>query len=579
MIRGLFSGLVWGGVFSAVLAVLWTQVGGRVNVVRAAVPPVTVDPGSDAAPDVAAVAATQGDGLGAAPAVGDAARPAGTSDADAPMAGDSDVARPTPGNVQAEVRALEESSPGSTPAGDAPAVVPETPSDPQVSAALDTPPTRVPEAPAATTAEQDAPDQPDAAPSLTEAAELPDTADPVGQPDVPDTPELAALVPETTPDATTPEAPDVDASGAVGADPGALDDGLPQLNNQPDSLPGAAVAPAAPSAPGATETDIFRPILPVAPEPPVLGAPTDEVQDPNVDAAPADQPTLPGAEVADLPSVGAVDGVVENRLPRIGDPEPSAEADVAAEAEVELADAGEETADGAEEQEVDAFADGAISQFAAPYEPIEGQPVLAVVLIDDGGPSGDLGLLPPNVTIAVPIGLPDAAERISAIRAAGHEVVMIPNVQGGATRQDVANAMAQALTSAPEAVAVMDMPDQTFQRDRFVMNEVLIAAASTGHGVIVHPGGLNTAMRLADQQSLPAGFVEGDIDGFSEEPGDIGRALDQAEFEARQQGGAIVIGRTGANTIDSVAAWAARLSDEGVGLAPVSVILRAGQGG
>ena len=43
MIRGMISGLIWGAVFSAGLGVTLTQFGGRIDVVRTAVPPAAVD--------------------------------------------------------------------------------------------------------------------------------------------------------------------------------------------------------------------------------------------------------------------------------------------------------------------------------------------------------------------------------------------------------------------------------------------------------------------------------------------------------------------------------------------------------
>lgn len=578
MIRGLFSGLIWGGLFSAVVAVVMTQVGARVNVVRAAVPPVTVDPGSESAPVVTSDVAAQGERLATTPDVSEAARPVGGSEADAPVAGDTDIARPTPSDVKAEVAAQVESSPGAAPVADRPAVVPDTPEDPQLSDARDAPPDQLPDAPVETSAEQDAPDQPGAAPQPTELAALPDGSDTVDQPDLPEAPEVAALAPEVVPDSATPTAPDADVSGAVGEDPGVLDERPPALGNPVDTLPGVAGQPLAPAAPSAPGLEVARPILPDSPAP----LPSEFGEEPDIEAGfePAPDNPPPGEQAQPLPEVavasspGSVAGVVQNRLPRIGDPDPATAA--APDTTEQPAEAATDTA------EADfnlAPASGALARYAAPYDAVEGQPVLSVVLIDDGGPSGDVARLPLAVTIAVPIGLPDAAARIAAFRAAGHEVVMIPNLQSGASRQDVASAMAQAQASAPESVALMDMPDQTFQRDRFVMNEVLISAASSGHGVIIHSGGLNTAKRLADQQSLPAAVVERDIDALSDDPAAILRALDQAEFQARQQGGAIVIGRTGAATIDSVAAWAAQLSAESVGLAPVSVVLRGGQGG
>ena len=178
--------------------------------------------------------------------------------------------------------------------------------------------------------------------------------------------------------------------------------------------------------------------------------------------------------------------VVVNRLPRIGDPLPGEEA-----ADVGQADEGEEEStevaalepsestavdvtDGdAESAPVVVEGSGALYANSVPFDRVDGEPVMAVVLIDDPNANTNLGALPISVTIAVASDSVGSVQRAQQHRKAGREVVLIPPITGSDSRTDIARRLTEAMQNIPEAVAVMDMPGQAFQRSRFAVGEVM----------------------------------------------------------------------------------------------------------
>ena len=59
----------------------------------------------------------------------------------------------------------------------------------------------------------------------------------------------------------------------------------------------------------------------------------------------------------------------------------------------------------------------------------------------------------------------------------------------------------------------------------------------------------------------------------------IRRFLDQAAFRAGQEGSVIMVGRLRPDTITALVIWVSSERVRGVALAPVSAVLKAGQGG
>lgn len=405
------------------------------------------------------------------------------------------------------------------------------------------------------------PEQPAAAPGPTGAG-----ADPMPAPEVdpapvlPETPARAAVGP-TIPDleggmaAPLPQTPDVEARAPA-----------------VQSAPGAGQN--APAAPGVSAVDLQIP-APDGVLRTVTSLNVPEI-DPPYDAAPV--PTMPTVEQAapgllqplapvvqqgesllpatePAPQPPAEPLVVTDRLPRVGDDEPAIDATPLAAAEpVALADA--------------------LRRNAEEFENPDSRPIVAIVLLDGGGPPVDL---PFAVSVAVDAAAPDVTARAAAYRAAGVEVLVQPQIPEGALASDVSVALADTFLRIPVAVALLDTPGGQFQANREVLAQVISEVSLTGHGLVAFPRGLNTALQVAERSDVPAALVFRDIDGEGQDIKAIKRFLDQAAFRARQEDSVILFARNTPETIVALAEWALGNRAASVALAPVSAALLAGR--
>ncbi len=215
---------------------------------------------------------------------------------------------------------------------------------------------------------------------------------------------------------------------------------------------GLEVAPdsATPDAPETETTEAMPAQLPA-------DAPLPEVATTEVDLIETD-PALPSA--ADLP--GTPEGVVTDRLPRIGSDEAAAEEDAGSGSETPLA------------------------AHARAFDNPEGKPAFAIVLMDDGADTLDrvaLAGLPFAVSFALDPTHPKAADHAAIYRAAGQEVVMLASgLPEGAQAADVEVAMAAMARTLPESVAVMDLPEAVFQGNRPLASMVVAVVGGQGRG-------------------------------------------------------------------------------------------------
>jgi polysaccharide deacetylase 2 family uncharacterized protein YibQ len=101
--------------------------------------------------------------------------------------------------------------------------------------------------------------------------------------------------------------------------------------------------------------------------------------------------------------------------------------------------------------------DPALEAFAAPFDPAETRPLIAVILIDEPDDRLDIETLTRfsfPVAFAIDPSRPDAAERAAIYRAAGFEVLMLASViPEGATASDTEVALSVARDRVPEAIA------------------------------------------------------------------------------------------------------------------------------
>lgn len=261
-----------------------------------------------------------------------------------------------------------------------------------------------------------------------------------------------------------------------------------------------------------------------------------------------------------LPALGTIgnraEGVTTNRLPRLTDPAPEAEAVVEPETP-----------------------DGALVRNRVAFDNPEGKPLMAIVLMDDGqSPIGIEALesFPYPLNFAVDVGWSGAAEAAERYRAAGFEVLVTGDLPEAARPEDAEVALQAWFAQVPQAVAVLEGTGTGLQSTREASAQLAPILRESGHGLVMHPSGLNTAQKLIAREGVPSASLFRDFDGQGQDAGAIRRFLDQAAMKADQQEeGVIMLGRMRADTISALLLWGLQDRAASVALAPVSVVLRA----
>ncbi len=592
MLRGLLSGLIWGVVVAAVgLAVVSRAVperdlalpvpeaggvavpaGSAFNAERPDEAPVL--PQTEGRPAAAPVAMATPSGAGDTPATD-------TAPAAPPETGTIDAALATPGvgdapAVAAPVDAAPETATPSASAGadlvlfapdDAPdpAAPVEAPETGPAEGAMDEPAggeaagvvtgEAVDTAPEGVLAQ---PNQPalERAPAGGDPAETPAAGGMVKAPDTPapgETPQLdegedVALAPRA--EVAVPSAPALDAAPS-GDDPAAA------------PAAGGSVTP--PDAPDPGETPRLDQGEDVALAPwAEVATPSAPAPDPAPDVsavpdAPApreipDSSGMPGSPAGiglNAPEIGVLSpGIDTETLPRIGAAEPDGEA--------EMTDA------------------PALERYAVAFEPEGSNPLVAVVLLDEGAvaDAASLAGFPVPLTVAIDPTRDGVAARMAALRAAGLEVAVLTPLPPRAAPADVEVAFGGYLQAVPEAVAVMDVADVVLQESRPRAAQIVGILADTGHGMITYERGLNAALQIAAGRGVKAATVFREFDDGDRDGAGIKRFLDQGAFRAGQAGPVIMVGRLRPETLTAIAEWALGTRAATVQLAPVSAVLQ-----
>jgi len=214
---------------------------------------------------------------------------------------------------------------------------------------------------------------------------------------------------------------------------------------------------------------------------------------------------------------------------------------------------------------------------AIPFDRTEDRPLMAVILIDD--PEGGLPLevltgLSVPVAFAINPRDPTAANRAAAYRAAGFEVLILADMlPEGATPADLDSALATAIETLPEAIALLDTPGGRIQSDRPLLDATVAALSGTGHGLVAFPQGLNPAEETASRADLPSATLFRLLDDEDQSAPVITRFLGRAAFAAEAEGRVVVAGRTRPDTVTALLSWAVGGRPESVALAPVSAVL------
>ncbi len=216
-----------------------------------------------------------------------------------------------------------------------------------------------------------------------------------------------------------------------------------------------------------------------------------------------------------------------------------------------------------------------LRKFAASFVAAADRPLLAIVLIDDPAfqDFGALKAFPHPLSIAVDPAAPGAAARMARYRTAGFEVMSLVDLPAGATAQDAEIALSAGFGTLHEAVAVLEGPGSGVQGNPDLARQVAEFVKGTGRGLVMQPGGLNTAYQLALRDRVPAALVFRDFDGAGQGSAAMRRSLDQAALRAGQQGAAVMQGRLRPETLRVLVSWGLQDHSARVALAPVSAVL------
>ncbi|MEP5759530.1 MAG: divergent polysaccharide deacetylase family protein [Litoreibacter sp.] len=209
---------------------------------------------------------------------------------------------------------------------------------------------------------------------------------------------------------------------------------------------------------------------------------------------------------------------------------------------------------------------------------VEGKSLFSIVIIDagDDGVSRDqiLNSTYP-VTVAIDPAAPGAASLEEQYRTAGIEVVALLNdLPKNAEPTDVDVALSGYFDTLIKSVAVMDPLDARLQSDRELLEPVLGAIKSTGHGLMTYAQGLNSAQQAARRYGVPSASVYRVLDSEQEDASKIKRYLERAAFNANKDGSVVVVGHSYPETMKTILEWALEANDDTMSLAPLSAILK-----
>lgn len=417
-----------------------------------------------------------------------------------------------------------------------------------------------------------------------------------------------AAIPETAPVPTAPAAPEPAAPPAVASLPAAdesvpvpppgevaapeLSTGAPAEAPLPQILAEAPAAPAAepsaePAAPAesAPVPDVLPAFEDDAPAPPDEGLPGADLPDADLPGgeAPAEgggpvmigvAPSPFGAADAPKPGFGQKiqPGFGQKIQPGFGQagsgvrvirPPSSNAPEAAPEAAPDAVAAGD---------------DSALRRYAAAFEDSGTRPLVAVVLMDLGEDHG--GVAPERlaeigapVTVAIDPEAADAGARASTYRLSGDEIaILAPDLPEGAAASDLEVSYQAAVSTLPEAVAMVGRASSRFQTDRRIAQHLVALLATEGRGLVTYTRGLDPARQAAEGEGLPHAAVFRDLDAGGETPASIQRLLDRAAFEAARIGTVVVIGTTSPETVSALQDWIAA-GAKGAAVGPVSAAM------
>lgn len=223
-----------------------------------------------------------------------------------------------------------------------------------------------------------------------------------------------------------------------------------------------------------------------------------------------------------------------------------------------------------------------IRRYAAEFDPSGDEPLMSIVLIDDGTSAVETSALsgfPYPLSVALDPAWDGAGAAMEQYRAAGLDVLLLADLPGGARPQDLEANFEAWSAQLPEVVGVMEAPGSALQESRALTDQLADILSSTGHGLVLYPNGLDTARKLASRQGVPAATIFRDFDADGQAPDVIRRFLDHAAFRAGQEGGVVMVGRLRPETVQALLVWGLQDRASSVSLAPISALLLDGAEG
>ena len=231
----------------------------------------------------------------------------------------------------------------------------------------------------------------------------------------------------------------------------------------------------------------------------------------------------------------------------------------------------------------------AIEVNARSFEAPAGAPLLAVVLTDTGNGTIEPDMLPlltMPLTLAIDPTQANGATLASSARVANHEVLaQLPFARSeaeagagllhaGMSADEIRGLTVRSLAALPEALGATPPEGAQMLREREAMQPVIAPLKQHGFAFIdLLPGGGSVAGELAGTDGVPYAEVSRVVSAASD--GDqIFTNLENAAFQARQNGTAIVEIAASPQALTALVRWGLEKDRRPVWFAPVSAVLK-----
>ena len=200
----------------------------------------------------------------------------------------------------------------------------------------------------------------------------------------------------------------------------------------------------------------------------------------------------------------------------------------------------------------------AIDAFAVPPVPTDNQPLMAVVLVDNGNMRLDpdiLGSLPFTVTIAVPAKNDVHNALMRYYRDEGFEVALLIDLPEGSNATEVTEILDKAISTVSEATTILERTPGTLQNSREISTALADRLALSGHGLVLYDTGVNPALERAKSVAVPVKTIYRNLDQDNGNERAMRRFLDGAAFRAQQEGSVIITASPSPSVISALTFW------------------------